>query len=131
MVYVWKMASKVAVSLRMSNPLLRTASCYRQLAWASSLGSGLQVIAHSAEFNGDLLRPGDIFISRADGRTDPELIGRASNGHTGIVVSSSSNITQTVEGNTNTLGSRNGDRVAARARSPSSFLAVIRIPSWQ
>ena len=95
------------------------------------MGSGLQVIAQSSEFRGDQLRPGDIFILRADGRTDPALIGKASNGHTGIVVRSSVSVTETVEGNTSALGSRNGDRVAARARSPSSFLAVIRIPSWQ
>ncbi len=131
MVYVWKMTSLVARSVHLPNPLLRTASCYKQLAWANSLGSGLQVIAQSAEFRGDLLRPGDIFIMCAGGRTDPALIGRGFNGHTGIVVNSSSTTTQTVEGNTSVGGSRNGDRVAARARSPSSFLAVIRIPSWQ
>src|SRR5664279_2323210 len=55
MVYVWKMVDKVATSLKRPNPLLRTASCWKQLAWANSLGSGLRVLARSSEFGSDLL----------------------------------------------------------------------------
>lgn len=127
MVYVVEMYEKAARALGTSSPLKRTASCWQQLAYASSYGSRLTVIPVGSCYGKPKLMAGDIFIMRADHRTDPELIGQASNGHTGMVMSDRGASEDGVEGNTNKRGSRNGDRVALRERAKSTILAVIRV----
>ena len=130
MVFVWKMADKVSHAIGARNPLKKTASCWQQLAFAASMGSGLTVVPVGSELGGASLKAGDIFIMRADGRVDASLIGKAANGHTGIIETDEGITDTTVEGNTSAAGSRNGDRVAERRRSERSILAIIRISSW-
>lgn len=74
------------------------------------------------------LRPGDQFVRVRHGHPEdvaPALAGRLRRGHTGIVVKvGSSGQVQTIEGNTNAAGSREGDGVYEKELDLASDVLV-------
>jgi len=107
------------------NPLKRTGSVSNQLKYANCIGSGLQVIKTSLIGNTKLL-PNDIFCIK-HGNTSENDIGKLWLGHTGFIKLDLGKTVQTVEGNTNKAGSREGQFVLDKYRDKIQFLAVIRI----
>lgn len=80
-------------------PLPKTASCHKHWRTAGELKNVTEITAHEALENRNLLKPGLIFILDFGG----------GQGHTGIVEAILPGGTlQTIEGNTNVDGSRNG-----------------------
>lgn len=109
------------------NPLPRTASVSRMLAYAKSYGVNLQVIPtrHYSQLE---LVTGDIGCMKSGRRLGDADIGSLWNGHQYTVqYQRSDGEVRTIEGNTNNGGSRNGDRVAERWRDPDGAVAFIRI----
>lgn len=128
LISVWNWFDNAAHAQGVKNPLPKLASVNRMLAYANSLGSGLKVIPVRANFGANATaQKGDIFCMTANSRTDPALIGKWWNGHTGIVEQDLKQYVATIEGNTNGGGSRNGDRVAERTRNKNTLLAFIRV----
>ncbi|MCP1289807.1 CHAP domain-containing protein [Chromobacterium sp. S0633] len=105
MAFVYWCAAKVCADLHQANPLLQTAGVLRQ--WNER--SALRVTRPA---------PGDVFVMD---------FGKGQ-GHTGFVeaVLPDGRI-QTVEGNTNADGSREGYAVARRVRDPKTIRGYLRI----
>lgn len=110
--YAWCMAfnywcyEQASIAMGRKNPLKKTAGVLDQ--WN----------ARKAEFRQASPQPGDIFIMD---------YGKGQ-GHTGIVVSinEKEGTAQTIEGNTNDEGSREGYEVCYRERELSSFKGLLR-----
>ena len=130
MAYVFSMFKKVYTYLNLHNPLLRTGRCSEQLKYAKYIGSGLTVV--STRNIGIHSEVGDVFINKEDGVLDDRYIGLDFSGHTGICLtkSDSKGRVQTIEGNTNNGGSRNGNGVYIRNRNIHNMLALIRAPKF-
>lgn len=74
-------------------------------------------VKQSAKLPCTMARAGDIFIMRFSGDT----------GHTGFVESVTGHVATTIEGNTNSGGSREGDGVYRRERALGAFHGVVRL----
>ena len=109
-----------------NNKLLKTASCWQQLKYAKRFASGLKVLPVGKQWGTVQTKPGDIGILSHDG-IDEELIGGAWNGHCFLIEQDGRTNVKTIEGNTNTNGSRNGNQVAERQREKRKILAAIRV----
>jgi peptidoglycan hydrolase-like protein with peptidoglycan-binding domain len=113
--YAWCMAfvywayQTAAERLHVQNPLIKTGGVLKQ--WNELEGTGI--------VKTKIPRTGDIFIMDFGGGT----------GHTGIVIGISGDATtvNTIEGNTNEAGSRNGDGVYLRMMPINSIKGFIHI----
>jgi len=94
MAFVYYCFNKAAEKLDRNNPLVKTGHCMTH--WNST--NGKKIIASNAVNNPSLVKPGQIFIINTGG----------SSGHTGIVEKLEGGFLHTIEGNSNTSGSRNG-----------------------
>jgi len=105
--FVYWLFEQASASLNRVNPLPRTASCLDH--WNKTRGEKItaqQVLADST-----LIEPGDIFIIRKTGIK----------GHTGIVVGISDGYIHTIEGNSNSFHSAEGDGVIELQRKIESI----------
>ena len=89
-----------------ANPLIRTAGCLDHWHKAGQRGIA-RIKAKDAQNQPTLVQPGQIFIIS---------IGNGM-GHTGLITAVRDGLVDTIEGNTNTNGSRNGIGVFRRQRS--------------
>ncbi|HMQ68015.1 MAG TPA: CHAP domain-containing protein [Ignavibacteria bacterium] len=94
MAFVYYCFDKAAEKLGRNNPLVKTGHCMTH--WNSS--NAKKILASNAVNNPSLVKPGQIFIINTGG----------SSGHTGIVEKLEGGFLHTIEGNSNTSGSRNG-----------------------
>jgi hypothetical protein len=94
MAFVYYCFDKAADKLSRNNPLVKTGHCMTH--WNSTKGK--KILAANAVNNPSLVKPGQIFIINTGG----------SSGHTGIVEKLEGGFLHTIEGNSNTEGSRNG-----------------------
>ena len=124
MSFVYTVYNEASKLQGVKNPLLRTASVSNQLKYAKRLGSKLKVINYKG-FGLKTAKVGDIGCMKS-GTFGIEDIGKLWSGHTFLVLSEQYDKFLTIEGNTNYLGSRNGDRVAKKSRNKNSVLALIR-----
>lgn len=117
------MFKRAAEALKIRNPLPRTAGVSRMLREAKRYGNGLRIIRTR---NAEDLRKGDIGMIKKGGGTERD-IGRSWEGHAYTITGvASSRIVETVEGNSNKDGSRNGYMVVERKRDATKTLAHIR-----
>jgi len=100
--FVYWCFEQASASLNRVNPLPRTAGCLDH--WNKS--NGLKITSQNAIADPSLIEPGDIFIIR----------GHGIKGHTGIVVGICGEFIHTIEGNTNTFHSSEGDGVMEQQR---------------
>lgn len=111
--YFWCMAfvywcfGKASKQSGVSNPAVKTAGVLNH--WNNT--SGKRITTQEAVNNPSKIKPGHIFIMSYGGGT----------GHTGIVESVSGGFVNTIEGNTNEAGSRNGIGVFKRQRKINSI----------
>lgn len=109
------------------NPLPRTGSVSRMLAYAKSYGSNLQVIS-TRQYGNLQLITGDIGCMKSGRRFGDSDIGALWNGHQYTVqYQARDGRLRSIEGNGNAGGSRNGDRVVERWRDARGAVAFIRI----
>lgn len=94
------------------NPLPRTAGCLAH--WNNT--SGKKITSDQAVDNPSVLKPGDVFIMD---------FGNG-HGHTGIVTGIAGGFVKTIEGNSNTGGSRNGIGVFPLQRKINKVKGFIR-----
>lgn len=109
MAFVYYCVNKAAKQLGITNPLLKTGSVLTQ--WNET------TLRKLTNRDTGVLKPGDIFIMDFGG----------GNGHTGFVISVNGSVVNTIEGNTNADGSREGYEVAKRERPLSSFKGFIQL----
>lgn len=111
MCFMYWVFLQAAQHLNRATPLPKTASCHQHWVAAASLPNVKRVTQQQALDNRSLIQPGLIFILDFGGGM----------GHTGIVESVlPGGALQTIEGNTNTDGSRNGVGVfRLQRRKPS------------
>jgi hypothetical protein len=107
--FVYWCFNEAAKSLNVNNPLTRTGGCLSH--WTRTKGGKISCL--NATNNASLIQPGFIFIMDH---------GRGK-GHTGIVKSVSDGYIQTIEGNTNIEGSREGLGVAELKRKINTISA--------
>ena len=100
---------QAALNLNYVNPLTKTASCMYH--WANSKGA--KILLKDALQNPQLITPGSIFIIRLKN-------GR---GHTGIVTGSGNGLIQTIEGNSNSSHSAEGEGVYSLERKIETITA--------
>ncbi|MBK5212345.1 MAG: peptidoglycan-binding protein [Flavobacteriaceae bacterium] len=108
-------ASAVGKDFRSLMPL--TYSC--DTVGTTGLNKGLLTRYQSVRNNPSVMKPGDFF-----------LLQKSSNDwtHTGIIISANNDVIETIEGNTNQAGSRNGIAVLKRTRNfRKSLLDVFSI----
>lgn len=110
MAFVYWCVDQAAQKLQLANPLIITGGVLRQ--WNES---NLRKVPAKAS---GPVQPGDIFIMDFGGGI----------GHTGFVVSINGSIVNTIEGNTNNDGSREGYEVAYKQRSLSAIKGFILLP---
>lgn len=107
MAFVYWCFNKAATELSVKNPLVKTAGVLN--GW--NLATCTKVKAKDAEQNPAIIKPGYIFImDYGHGK-----------GHTGIVVSVEGGYINTIEGNTNSALSREGDGVFQQKRKIKSI----------
>lgn len=110
---------------KIKNPLLKTGRVATQLRYAAQFGSGMKV--YKTDMIGKVcVGKGSIFCLKA-GKFGDRDIGRDWNGHTGICIKDNGSTIETVEGNTNSAGGREGNRVALKNRNKSKLLAIVEI----
>ena len=100
---------QAAINLNCFNPLTKTASCMNH--WANTKGE--KILLQDAIKNPQLITPGSIFIIRLKN-------GR---GHTGIVTGSGNGLIQTIEGNSNSSHSAEGEGVYSLERKIETITA--------
>jgi hypothetical protein len=105
--FVYWLFEQASASLNRINPLPRTASCLDH--WNKTRGE--KITAQQVLADPTLIEPGDIFIIRKTGIK----------GHTGIVVSVLDGYIHTIEGNTNSFHSAEGDGVLELQRRIESI----------
>lgn len=103
MAFVYWCFNEAAKMMSVANPVYKTGGVMMQLAKSKS-----KIVKKP--------QPGDVFIME---------FGHGL-GHTGIVESINGNVVNTIEGNTNDDGSREGYEVARRTRKISSIAAFLR-----
>lgn len=108
MAFVYWCVGKSAEMLEVANPLMKTGGVMMQ--WNNT---GCRKKPKTAN-----IQPGDIFIMEFGHGT----------GHTGFVESVNGGMINTIEGNTNDDGSREGYEVARRQRTISSMKGFIQLP---
>ncbi|MFT3765686.1 MAG: CHAP domain-containing protein [Minicystis sp.] len=103
--FVYWCFDRAAKQLGADNPVVRTGGCL--LHWQKARSQGVRAItAQQAADDPSLVQPGHIFImDHGNGL-----------GHTGFVQRVRGGLLDTIEGNTNMLGSREGDGVYAKQR---------------
>ncbi len=104
--FVYYCAQKAAAKLSKTNPLVKTGHCLTH--WNNTAGK--KVIMSDAVNNNGLIKVGSIFIMSFGG-------GR---GHTGIVTKVDAGYIETIEGNSNNNGSREGIAVVTLRRKINS-----------
>ncbi|SAL31823.1 Putative peptidoglycan binding domain protein [Caballeronia cordobensis] len=111
MCFMYWVFEQAAQHMNRATPLPKTASCHQHWAAAADLANVGRITRQQALDNRNLIQPGLIFILDFGGGM----------GHTGIVESVlPGGALQTIEGNTNTDGSRNGVGVfRLQRRKPS------------
>lgn len=107
--FVYWCFNEAAKSLGVNNPLVKTGSCLNH--WNNTKGK--KILHRSAMNNSSLVHPGFIFI----------MDHGSGKGHTGIVRSVANGYIQTIEGNTNIAGSREGLGVAELKRKINTISA--------
>lgn len=107
--FVYWCFREASKDLNISNPLVRTGSCIDH--WNRTRGK--KTTRLKAVNNPSLIHPGSVFIIDHGG----------GKGHTGIVKSINSGYIQTIEGNTNISGSREGLGVAELNRKINTISA--------
>ncbi|UHG93287.1 CHAP domain-containing protein [Spirosoma oryzicola] len=101
---------QAAKELGIDNPLVKTGGCWDHWRKCESKGAKRYTAAQVAK-NPKLLKPGLLFVMD---------FGKGA-GHTGFVLAIDGKRIVTIEGNTNTDGSRNGIGVFKRSRSIASI----------
>jgi len=109
MAFVYFCVGKAAAELELKNPLIKTGGVLKQ--WN-------ETTLRKFPSRASAVKPGDIFIMEFAHGT----------GHTGFVVSVDGGLINTIEGNTNDDGSREGYEVAKRQRIISSIKGFIQLP---
>ena len=109
MAFVYWCVQVAADRLKLENPLVRTAGVLRQ--WN-------ECTCRKIPGRSGAVKPGDIFIMDFGG----------GKGHTGFVTGVKPGIIETIEGNTNDEGSREGVEVCRRERPISSIKGFIQLP---
>ena len=107
--FVYWCFKQASENLNCVNPVLKTASC--MIHWQKT--KGVKITVEDAINNPDLISPGDIFIIRRQG----------GKGHTGIVIGISNDYIQTIEGNSNSFHSAEGEGVVALQRKIDTITA--------
>ena len=105
--YVYWCFKKACESLGRTNPVLRTGSCMYH--WSNTPGK--KVLAPDAVDKPSLVKPGYIFIINTGGY----------HGHTGLIEKVEGGFIHTIEGNSNTQGSREGIAVVRNQRKLSKI----------
>ena len=101
--FVYWCFREAAKDLKISNPAIRTAGVLDH--WNRAREKGVATVTKEQAFDDpSKIKPGFIFIMSTGG----------GNGHTGLVVRVSGGVLETIEGNTNDGGSRNGIGVFRR-----------------
>ena len=108
MAFVYHCVAQACAKLEVANPLVKTGHVMTQ--WNRT---GLRKLPKTSSG----VKPGDIFVMSFGNGT----------GHTGFVVSIGNGVVNTIEGNTNDDGSREGYEVAIRTRPISSVLGFIQL----
>lgn len=108
MAFVYWCVAKAADKLGIENKLVKTGSCLHQYN-----NTTLRKIPNRSK----AIKAGDIFIMEFKGGT----------GHTGFVTKVTGGLIETIEGNTNDDGSREGYEVAKRTRTISSIKGFIQL----
>lgn len=122
--FIYAQSSCVAKARNLENPLKKTASVAQQLRYAKTYGTRLMVIKVRY---GTQLEKGDLGCIKSGKKYGDRDIGGLWSGHIYAVQEQRENSVKTIEGNTNSGGSRNGDRVAERYRQIKDAVAFIRI----
>lgn len=133
MYFVYFCFDSTANLIEEPNPLKRTGSCARQIMYANKFGSGIRVIKFGKVFGVSEItgKRGDILIFKHGTPLETD-IGRLWNGHTGIYLDKmNKSVIYSIEGNTNSSGSREGDGVYFKERNVFSrklpLIGIIRI----
>lgn len=108
MAFVYWCTSQAAIQLGVKNPLIKTGGVLKQ--WNET--TLRKLVNRSSSVS-----PGDIFVMD---------FGKGT-GHTGIVVSVKGGLIETVEGNTNVDGGREGYEVCIRQRAKSTIKGFIQL----
>jgi CHAP domain len=108
MAFVYWCVDKAAENIGVKNLLVKTGSCLHQYN-----NTTLRKIPNRSK----AIKAGDIFIMEFKGGT----------GHTGFVTKVTGGLIETIEGNTNDDGSREGYEVAKRTRTISSIKGFIQL----
>jgi hypothetical protein len=107
MAFVYWTFNEAAIQLNRRNPLVKTGGVLRQ--WNETTAK--KVLKNDAVNNPNVVKPGQIFIIDHGG----------GKGHTGIVTAVEGGNIRTIEGNSNTTGSRNGIGVVELVRKINSI----------
>lgn len=107
--FVYWCFNEAAKSSNIENPLLKTGSCMNH--WNNTKGK--KILNRNTMNNSSLVHPGYIFI----------MDHGSGKGHTGIVRNVADGYVQTIEGNTNIAGSREGLGVAELKRKINTINA--------
>jgi hypothetical protein len=107
--FVYWCFNEAAKSLNVTNPLIKTGGCLDH--WTRT--KGMKISRLNATNNVSLIKPGFIFI----------MDHGSGKGHTGIVTNAADGYIQTIEGNTNIAGSREGLGVAELKRKINTISA--------
>ncbi len=107
MAFVYWVFNESAKQLSRKNPMVKTGGVLRE--WNET--SAKKIITADAIDNPALIKPGHVFIMDHGG----------GKGHTGIVTSVEGGSIRTIEGNSNTTGSRNGIAVVEMVRKINSI----------
>jgi hypothetical protein len=105
--FVYWLFEQASANLNRINPLPRTGSCLDH--WNKTRGQ--KITAQQVQADSTLIEPGDIFIIRKTGIK----------GHTGIVAGICDGYIHTIEGNTNSFHSAEGDGVIELQRKIDSI----------
>jgi hypothetical protein len=119
MAFVYWVCKQAAAQVGVKLGLPRTAYC--PTAWGWALAQHHAVTPSDVETGTTLVGPGAIFFIQG------KVAGVTRPCHVGIVEGLSSGYVKTVEGNTNTDGSREGVGVFRRTRKVSSLLGFVQV----
>jgi CHAP domain len=108
MAFVYWCVENAAKKNDLKNPLIKTGSVLKQYN---------ETNCHKLPKTSRVIKPGDVFIMEF----------KKGQGHTGFVENIKGNVVNTIEGNTNDDGSREGYEVARRQRPLSSFKGFIQL----
>lgn len=134
MYFVYYCVDETCKSYQIDNPLKRTGSVAAQYNHCNqAFDSRIEVIYPFQSFAKFKIHNGDILIFKYNGKYIPNSLKGLWRGHTGFGLSEyANNLINTIEGNTNKAGSREGDGVYRKVRKIKSnnklrLVAILRL----